>query len=153
MKTRVTGSPGVSLLEIIIAVAILTIAVVPIYFHMARDVAVTFETEKIQMADKILESVKEEMTAMPFMEFYNRTKDMPDPDGPFSLTDGYYPITLDQVLEIQREHKDFEVVGTWTYVLRSGKLDKTMVQVDLRINWNQPGKLWERTRSFLLIQP
>lgn len=148
-----TDKHALSLLEIFLALSILMLAVIPLYRHMTTDASITLETEKIQMADKILESIKEEIHAMPFSEFYNRTRDLPNPDGPFELSDGYYPITLDRVLQFQMKVKDFKVVGTWSYVLRDGKLDKTMVQVDAKTCWSQPGKTWERNKSFLIIQP
>ncbi len=149
-----TDARGLTILEILIAVSIMALAVIPLYTHLSGQASTAFETEKIQMADKILQSVKEELTALPFSEFYKRTKDQPaDKEGPFELSDGYYPVTLDQVLKIQKQHKDFQVTGVWKYLKRGDKIDKTMIQVDMKINWNVPGKNWERTRSFLLVAP
>ena len=142
-----------TLVEITLAIFILVLAIIPIYQHATRDATTNIETEKIQMADKLLQSIKEEMTSIPFAEFSKRTKDLPNPDGPFELTDAYYPVSLDRVLSLQRKFKNFEVIGSWTFLIRDGKVDKSMVQVDVMVSWDQPQKKWERNRTFLIIRP
>lgn len=144
---------GLSLLEIFIAVTLLVLAIVPLYRHLTTESARNLETEKIQMADRILQSLKEELVALPFSEFYRRIEGAPDPDGPFDI-EGYYPVTLVAVLETQKKFKDFKIEGVWSFLMRNdGKRDKTMIQVDAKCTWTTVGKIMERTKSFLLVAP
>jgi hypothetical protein len=153
----VACSKGVTLVEICIALTILVVALVPLMRMSSGDATTAIETEKIQMAERILESVKSEVMAMPFKRFYERIEaDNEDENkaGPFSLSDGFYPVSLNEVLEIQKKYKDFAVVGTWSFLLKSGKIDKTMVQADIECSFSRAGaKPLVRNKSFLIVRP
>lgn len=148
---------GVTLVEITLALTILLIAIIPLIRMGSDDAATAIETEKIQISERILESIKSELMALPFKRFYERSetegedKNFP---GPFELTDGFYPVSLGKVLEIQQKFKDFEVVGTWTYIVKDGKIDKTMVQTDISCSFSRArGPEVTRSKSFLLVKP
>ncbi len=148
---------GLTLVEITIAIAILVLALVPLTQISSGDAATAIETEKIQMAEKILESVKSELMAMPFKKFYERAEaEGADKEfaGPFQLSDGFYPISLNEVLKIQQKHKDFAVVGSWSFLARDGKLDRTMVQTDISCSFSRAGgPQVVRNKSFLIVRP
>ncbi len=149
---------AVTLVEICLALTILVVALIPLMRMSSSDAVVVIETEKIQMAERILESIKTEIMAMPFKRFYERI----DADGvaaedvgPFVLSDGFYPISLSEVLEIQKKYKDFAVVGTWSFLLKEGKPDKTMVQTDISCSFSRAGNAPPvvRNKSFLIVKP
>jgi hypothetical protein len=150
---------AVTLVEITIAVTILLIAIIPLMQLSSNDAVTAIETEKIQIAERILESIKSELQALPFKRFYERSevgdeeKDKNYP-GPFELSDGFYPISLGKVLEIQKEYKDFGVVGTWSYIVKDGKPDKTMIQADISCSFSRARQSEiVRNKSFLIVKP
>lgn len=148
---------AVTLVEISLAVTILIIALIPLMRMSSGDASTAIETEKIQMAERILESVKSELMAMPFKRFYERVEQEGEADdnaGPFVLSDGFYPVSLSEVLNIQKQYKDFEVVGTWSFLLSAGKVDKTMVQADIECSFSRPNApRLIRNKSFLIVRP
>lgn len=148
---------AVTLVEITIALAILIIAIVPLSRMSSGDATTAIETEKIQMAERILESIKSELMAMPFKRFYERAEaDGTDKDavGPFPLSDGFYPISLSEVLKIQTKYKDFTVEGTWSFLTKDAKVDKTMVQADIACSFSRAGgPPMVRNKSFLIVRP
>ncbi len=150
-------STGVTLVEITIALAILLLALVPLSRMSSSDATTAIETEKIQMAERILESIKSEIMAMPFKKYYERADaEGADTDfaGPFQLSDGFYPISLNEVLKIQTKYKDFAVEGTWSFLTREGKADRTMVQVDVECSFSRAGgPAVLRKKSFLVVRP
>lgn len=148
---------AVTLVEICIALTILVVAIVPLMRMSSGDASTAIETDKIQMSERILESIKSEIMAMPFKRFYERIEqDEEDKEkaGPFVLSDGFYPVSLSEVLEIQKQYKDFAVVGTWSFLMKSDKVDKTMVQADLECAFSRPqGQPLIRKKSFLIVRP
>lgn len=150
---------AVTLIEICLALTILVVALVPLMRMSSSDAVTVIETEKIQMAERILESIKAEVLAMPFKRFYERIDEegtnAAEDVGPFVLSDGFYPISLSEVLEIQKKYKDFAVVGTWSFLLKDGKPDKTMVQADVSCSFSRSGKAPPvvRNKSFLIVKP
>jgi len=145
---------GLTLLEILLAVTIMALAVIPIYWSISHNTSVGIQTEKMQMADKILQSIKEEMTSMPYRILWERAKTATkDTLGKFVLTDDLYPFTLQKVLEIQKKYKDFQVEGSWMFLNRGDPADTSVCQVDVKVLWTQPGKTYDRTRSFVLVAP
>ncbi|MEW6709101.1 MAG: hypothetical protein AB1403_04695 [Candidatus Riflebacteria bacterium] len=148
---------AVTLVEITLALTILIIAIIPLLRMSSDDATTAIETEKIQIAERILESIKSELAALPFKRFYERSEaDGEDKNfaGPFELSDGFYPISLGKVLEIQQKFKDFKVVGSWSYLTKDGKIDKTMVQADVSCSFSRArGPEVLRKKSFLLVKP
>lgn len=148
---------AVTLVEITLALTILIIAIIPLLRLSSDDATTAIETEKIQMAERILESIKSELMALPFKRFYERSEVNEEDKkiaGPFELSDGFYPISLGKVLEIQQQYKDFKVVGTWTYIVKDGKIDKTMIQADVACSFSRGrGPQVLRNKSFLLVKP
>ncbi|MBU1109353.1 MAG: hypothetical protein KKB51_21920 [Candidatus Riflebacteria bacterium] len=149
---------AVTLVEICLALVILMVALVPLTRISSSDAVTVIETEKIQMAERILESIKTEVMAMPFKRFYERIDADgvgADEVGPFVLSDGFYPISFSEVITIQKEYKDFEVVGTWTFLLKGDKPDRTMVQTDIACSFSRAGNAPPvvRNKSFLIVKP
>ncbi|MBF0545858.1 MAG: hypothetical protein HQM08_15550 [Candidatus Riflebacteria bacterium] len=143
---------GISLFEVLLAIFILILALIPIFSNINTQAAITLETEKIQMADKILQSIKEELNAMLFKDLVERSKTAQKNEiGQFIFTDDLYPVTLRKVLEIQKKYKDFEVDGFWFFINRGIPNDTSMIQVEARVKWTIPGKQMERKRSIVLV--
>ena len=81
---------AITLVEITLACVILIIAIVPLIRNSHSTAEKAIETEKIQMAERILESIKSEMMTMQFKTFYDRAEsESLDPNiaGPFELSD------------------------------------------------------------------
>lgn len=156
MKTK----HGVTLVEITLAALILVTAIIPLITMSHNDASKAVETEKIQMAERILESVKSELMTTKFNTFYERGE-LENPDknytGPFVLSDGYFPSALSEVVKVQQQYKDFEVIGTWSYVVDdSGKPDKTMVQAEVSCSFSRPVPGHDpiiRKKAFLIVKP
>lgn len=151
---------AVTLVEITCAALLLMFAIIPIVSMTQKDSAKVVETEKIQMAERILESIKSELMTMKFSNFYTRAEaESLDPNsaGPFELSDGFYPTALTEVYAVQSKYKDFKVVGSWSYPLDSnGKPDKTMVQAEVTCSFSIPVNGKEpitRKKSFLIVKP
>ena len=132
-----------SLLEVFIAGFILVLGIIPLIRNSQADAEKAIETEKIQMAERILESIKSELMTMKFGVFYERAKAESLDEkaiGPFPLNDAYYPSSIDKVLEIQQKYKDFQVVGTWSWAIKDEdkqEPDKTMVRAEIMCSFTR----------------
>ena len=151
---------AVTLIEITIACVIMLLAIIPIIMNSKHDASKAIETEKIQMAERILESIKSELMTMQFKNFYTRAKaENLDENaiGPFELTDAYYPSSIDEVLKVQQKYKDFSVIGTWSWIAtEDNKPDKTMVKAEISCFFSRPGPdipPIERKKAFLIVKP
>ena len=153
---------AMSLMEVFIACFILVLAIIPLITNSKADAEKAIETEKIQMAERVLESIKSELMALRFDTFYSRAKseDLDENSiGPFPLNDAYYPTAYYKVLEIQKKYKDFEVVGTWSWGItkdkdKKEKPDKTMVRAEVSCTFSRPGLTpIERKKAFLIVRP
>lgn len=145
---------GVTLLEIVFAVFILIATLVPIYMSLNRQAASAEDTEKMQMAEKILTSIKEELQATDFKRFVTYAKDnQPDAQKRYPLEDGFYPTSLDRILTFQKKYRDFKTSGQWFFILRGGQSDNSLIQVNMKVTWVQPEGVKERTSSVVLVAP
>ncbi|MEW6712449.1 MAG: prepilin-type N-terminal cleavage/methylation domain-containing protein [Candidatus Riflebacteria bacterium] len=93
-----------TLVEVLVAAVIFVIAAVPIYYAIAGGAGRGIETSKLSMARKILESFREEIMS----KTYEEIKPMVPAGADFGKLDGGYPKTLTDVLEFQRQFKDFD---------------------------------------------
>ncbi len=151
---------AVTLLEIIIACLIISFAIIPLIKNSKNDAAKAIETEKIQMAERILESIKSELTTMKFSIWYDRAESEnldKNALGPFPLNDAYYTSSINDVVKIQQKYKDFSVIGTWSWAIgKDNKPDKTMVNAEISCYFTNPGKdiaPIERKKAFLIVKP
>ena len=155
---------AMSLMEVFIAGFILVLAIIPLIRNSVSSGEKAIETEKIQMAERILESIKSELMTMRYDTFYKRAKSEnldENAIGPFPLNDAYYPTSLNKVLEIQKQYKDFEVVGTWSWAIikeknKPDRPDKTMIKAEVMCSFSRSGKGMtpiERRKAFLIVRP
>ena len=155
---------AMSLVEVFIACFILVLAIIPLIANSRASGEKAIETEKIQMAERILESIKSELMALRFDTFYARAKseDLDEEAiGPFPLNDAYYPTSYYKVVEMQQKYKDFEVIGTWSWGItkdekNNEKPDKTMVRAEIMCSFSRSGKDMtplERRKAFLIVRP
>lgn len=147
-----------TLIEISLASLILLFAIIPLIVNQRNTATKALETEKIQMAERILESIKSELMTMQFKTFSERAQlEGLDPNaiGPFALTDAYYPTSISEVLKVQNQYKDFSVKGTWSWCTgENNKPDKTMVQAEISCSFSRPGASpIERKKTFLIVKP
>jgi hypothetical protein len=147
---------AVTLIEVVLACFILLVAIIPIMYNSQQLAIKNIETEKIQMAERILESIQSELMTTKFDIFYERegvgdaANGSNSSDGPFELTDAYYPSSLEEVLSTQQKYNDFNIVGTWSWGINSdSQIDKTMVQVELLCSFKgSNSRLIERKKAF-----
>ena len=151
---------AVTLLEITIACFIICLAIIPLVTNSRNDAAKAIETEKIQMAERILESIKSELMTMKFNTFLDRAKaESLDENaiGPFPLNDAYYTSSISEVLKIQQQYKDFSVVGTWSWGIGDdNKPNKTLVNAEISCSFSRSGENAspiERKKAFLIVKP
>jgi len=135
---------GLTILELVLAVVILAVGIIPIYRFMTRESATALSTEKLQMADKILASIQQELAGTPFRTL---TAGLPA-NGPrrLPLSDGHIPLTREKVVAFQQRYKDFGVEGEIEF-----REQDTVAQVSVRVFWTIPGKTMERRGSFTLL--
>lgn len=92
-----------TLVEVLVASIIFVVAAVPIYYALAGGASKGIETTKLSMARKILESFREEILSRPFDEIEPMAGGATD----FVALSGGHPKTLSEVLEFQKQYKDF----------------------------------------------
>ena len=104
---------GLSLIEITIAVFMFAAAIIPIYYAISFGARHEIDYEKVGLANKILESFRDEVQGLDFEEV----------QGFFSLDDGSEGVWRDiqasnltpdvfmELLEAQQEFQDFQFSG------------------------------------------
>lgn len=148
---------GMTLLEVVIAVVILVIVLGPFLRNLVWHAKTGEDTEKIQMAIKILQSVKEELMSVRFKDFVTyATKNPPTGGEDYVLDDMFFPESKKEVLNFQTKYRDFDLVGTFKFVQRKGRdpKEKTMISAHVEVTWEQPqtGKQ-KRTLSLTIVDP
>lgn len=136
-----------SLVEVLIAAIIFVAAAIPIYYAIAGGASKGVETTKLAMARKILESFREEVMGRKFDELFA----FPGGSITFVAMAGGYPKTLSEVLEFQRDYKDFEFSPT----IRVSPDRATVLEISGSVTWTtgdgtkyKPEKL-----SFVVVKP
>jgi prepilin-type N-terminal cleavage/methylation domain-containing protein len=103
---KINSNHGVTLVEIVVAIIIFAVVAIPIYKFVSYGAATEIETEKTAIANKILESFKDEIIGMPFEtlegDFPNNTEQDIGAD---------YPNVFNSLFEAQKKYKDFEFTG------------------------------------------
>jgi prepilin-type N-terminal cleavage/methylation domain-containing protein len=137
MSTR----KGVTLLEVVIATVILVIILGPFLKNLIWQAKTTEDTEKVHMATKVLQSVKEELMAVRFKDFVTyAAKYTPDEERYFVLDDMFFPESKKEVINFQEKYRDFDLTGKFKFVQRINRdpNEKTIVSVIMEISWVQP---------------
>jgi len=136
-----------TLVEVLIASLIFVAAAVPIYYLIAGGASKGIETTKLSMARKILESFREEVMGKEF----DRLAEMAGGSTAFVTMPGGHPKTLSDVLEFQKEFKDFEFTPT----IRVSPDRETVLEFSGSVTWttadgtkHKPEKL-----SFVMVKP
>ena len=153
MSTR----KGFTLLEVVIATVILVIILGPFLKSLVWQAKTTEDTEKLHMANKIMQSVKEELMAVRFKDFVTySTKFTPDEEKFFLLDDMFYPESFKEVVQFQNKYRDFEVKGKFKFVQRINRdpNEKTIIAAQVEVSWSQPqtGKQ-SKTLNLTIIDP
>ena len=108
MKKNLTNH-GVSLVEVMLAVALFIITVVPIYYGLSYGAAEEINLEKRNIARKILESFQDEIKdfdyddLQKFIKATNAEKSISEKDLP--------PNSFDELVQAQTKYKDFKFSG------------------------------------------
>ncbi len=151
---EMTERRGLSLLEIVIAIFILAMVAFPFVRGVSSSAKHIENTEKMQMARKIHQSVKEELMSVPFREFveYADTLGAEPADG-YPLDSSFYPNSLTEVEKFQQKYRDFSLDGVFKFIARQGRdpKERAMILVTLDVTWNQPGKGKERSSTGLTL--
>jgi hypothetical protein len=148
---------GITLLEVVVATLILIGIVAAVLRNIGGQAKISEDTEKLQMATKILQSVKEELMAVRFRDFRmfaDRTT--PDESKEYPLDDMFYPHSRDEVLKFQQRFRDFSVRGRFKFVPRKDRdpKERTLVYAKLVVSWNQPNSgPQSRSTGIMIVEP
>ena len=109
--------------------------VIPLYRYVTRETVNNLATEKIQMADKILQSIREEVIATDYKAFPKAAFLVKnDYTGEFSMApDLFFPAAQADVVEAQRRFKDYVVEAKYWF---PNLPDTKSVQVELVVTWS-----------------
>lgn len=136
-----------TMLEVLVASVIFIIAAIPIYMAVAGGASKGIETTKLSMARKILESFREEFMAKRFEDL----EGLAGGSTTFIPVSGGYPKTLSDVIEFQKEYKDFEL----TAEIRVSPDRNTVIEFRGSVTWttadgdkHKPEKL-----AFMVVKP
>ncbi|MBI3038922.1 type II secretion system protein [bacterium] len=148
---------AITLLEVVLATLILIIVLGPFLRNLISQAKTGEDTEKLQMATKILQSSKEELMAVRFKDFVAfADKSTPNENKEFTLDDMFYPTAKEEVLKFQKKYRDFEVSGTFKFVERKNRDPKERSTIFFRIEvtWFQPNAgTQKRSTSMTIIDP
>jgi len=148
------GWRGVSLLEIVIAIFILAMVAFPFVRGVSSSAKHIENTEKMQMARKIHQSVKEELMSVPFREFVEYADKLgAEPAEGYPLDSFFYPNSHEEVEKYQQKYRDFALAGTFKFIQRQGRdpNERAMILVTLDVTWDQPGKGKEKSSTGLTL--
>lgn len=148
---------AMTLLEIMLAAVIMAMLLGPFLSNLVSQAKISEETEKLQMALKILQSIKEECMSVRFKDFIMfGEKHEPDDNGFYNLDDMFFPHSRDEVISFQKKYRDFQVSGNFKFIKRKDRDpdNKTVIYVKLLVVWFQPGA-GEKNRemSYLIVDP
>ncbi|NLM17014.1 MAG: hypothetical protein GX221_04785 [Candidatus Riflebacteria bacterium] len=153
--TKINSKHGLSLMEITLACIILVMALIPLMTNQSSSAKKVIETEKIQMSERILESIKEEMMTTKYSKFneLSKSQGLEKSTAAHPLTDAYYPMTNQEVLIAQQKFKDFEVIGTWSYAIdKDGQLNTQIMNVEVECSFIRDDKSKKSVnKNFLVI--
>jgi hypothetical protein len=157
-RTRRGSRPrGITLLEVVVATLILIGIVAAVLRNIDGQAKVSEDTEKLQMATKILQSIKEELMAVRFRDFRTfADRATPDESKEYLLDDMFYPHSRDEVLKFQQRFRDFSVRGRFKFVPRKDRdpKERTLVYAKLVVSWNQPNSgPQSRSTGIMIVEP
>lgn len=118
-----------SLVEVTVAALIFVLAAIPIYYAIAGGASRGIETTKLSMARKILESFREEIMT----KSYEEIAPMVSEGENFSILGGGFPKTLSDVIDFQRDYKDFN----FTASARFNKERKSVIEFFGSVTWTR----------------
>ncbi len=151
------GEHGFTLIEVILSLFILALVLGPFLRGLVGQAQVGEDTEKLQMAAKMLQSVKEEVAAVRFRDFRTYADaNQPNEAGEYKLDDMFWPHSRDEVITFQKKYRDFSVSGSYKFIKRQGRepTERSMVYFRVRVGWNQPNAgRQERSTSMILVEP
>lgn len=138
---------GFSLVEVIVATFVFALAAIPIYFAMSHGAAKEIDSTKLSMARKILESFRAEVINRPFAEISAMGPGTSD----FTAMPGGFPKTVSDVLNIQKQYKDF----TFSPKFRFSPGQTSVIEVKGSLTWTKAdGKQHvPEELAFLLVKP
>ena len=134
-----------TLVEVLIAAVIFVMGAVPIYYAIAGGAGRSIETTKLSMARKILESFREEIMAKSFEE----VAPMVPAGADFDTLEGGFPKTMSEVLDFQRQYKDFSFEPT----ARFNPSRNTVIEFMGSVTWTRAdgSKHPDETLAFVMV--
>lgn len=147
-KTNLLKTKAFSTLEILIAVAILALAFVPLYDIIMSSRSDTIRTEAVDVMSKLAAGVIDELSSHEYKEFIEAAG---NPTGTLSAKkpidfdtsfNDWYPISSAQFTEIKDAEKYYDMVlvteGNLGYDPDgSGTLSKNYVEIKVTITWKE----------------
>jgi len=148
---------GFTLLEVVIATVLLVIVLGPFLSSLLWHSKKGEDTEKMQMAIKVLQSVKEELNSVRFKDFVTyATKNPVDEGKDYLLDDMFFPESKKEVINFQSKYRDFDLAGSFKFVQRKNRdpKEKTMISAHVEVKWGQPETgIQSKTLSLTLVDP
>lgn len=148
-KNRIFRS-GFTILEIVIACVLIAVAVVPIYRSLSITASQEIETTKLSIARKIVESLRQELIALPFKDIQDI---FPSGSGEVFVDVGEVgiPETVRQFLDQQRKFKDFRLKMELRYTDSS----ESVVECRGAVEWTSGNinVIKKEEILFLLVKP
>lgn len=138
---------GYSILEVLIASVVFLLAAMPIYYAVAGNAGKGIETTKLSMARKILESFREEIMSRKFDEL----EGLAGGSTTFIALGGGFPKTMSDVLDFQKQYKDFE----FNPEVRVSPDRNTVLEFKGSITWttNTGDKVKPEKLAFVVVKP
>ncbi|GAB4269823.1 MAG: hypothetical protein Kow0029_06100 [Candidatus Rifleibacteriota bacterium] len=136
------SNSGLSLVEVTVAVILFALAAIPIYYGLSYGASTEVDSEKIAIANKILEAFRDEMLNQPWDEL----------DPSYAATDWLeigadLPNAFNKLLEAQQKYKDFKFVG-WVRKAPDSEVDALEFRAE--ISWTSNGPKRDPEKIFFL---
>lgn len=120
---------GVSLVEIVAAVAIFAIVAVPLYYAVSYGSKEEIQLEKVSIANKILESFRDEVKNLDFETVKSYGSSFDGSQLP--------PNSFQKLLDAQKKHKDFKFSAEAT---TKNINDIESIAITAEVKWTKDGK-------------
>ena len=141
MKRIKKNKSGVSLAEISVAVLIFALVAIPLYFAISFGTKEEIQTDKVAIANKILESFRDEIKNLDFETVLSYGDTIKASDLP--------PNSFGKMYDAQKEYKDFEFIASATKNDVDGMRSITF---NASVSWTRDGGKSTQKISFIKVE-
>ncbi|HNX76219.1 MAG TPA: hypothetical protein PLM07_07220 [Candidatus Rifleibacterium sp.] len=142
-KNRISIKRGLSLVEIVAAILVFSVAVIPLYYAMSYGAKEDIHIDKVAVADKILSSFRDEIKNMDFKTvagLYGSART-------YKGTEDMTPNTFKEFLKEKEKYKDFE------FEVETLKQDSPIESISFKamVTWTAEATKGERRLAFVKV--